>query len=201
MADHNVMAEVGEAIIKLLRAGLVPDVIPNTEGIGACHPSDKGDITLGLYLYDIRRDEGVADSNRVAVGSDQLRGPSIFLDLYYMITAYSASDIKFRALEEAKILGRTMQVLEGNPVLRGSIYGKPFSEMKYEPRIEQLILDTEEKNRIWNTPNQPYKLSLFYKVYPVELVSEKITQITRVRETDITIGQIPKGSGQKELDG
>ena len=64
--------------------------------------------------------------------------------------------------------------------------------MKYEPKIELLELETEEKNRIWNVPNQPYKLSLFYKVYPVELVSEKITSVTRVVETDITIGQIKK---------
>ena len=81
-------------------------------------------------------------------------------------------------------------MIEGTSVLRGSVFGKPFSEMRHEPRIELLNLETEEKNRIWNMPNQPYKLSLFYRVYPVELVSEKITKITRVVETDITVGQI-----------
>ena len=195
MADHNIIADVGDALVKLLREGLVPDIIPNTEGIGVCHPSDKGDITLGICLYDVKRSSDVPAANdRVAVGNDKLRAPSVFLELYYMITAYSSSDIKFRSLEEAKIIGRTLQVLEGTAVLRGSILGKPFSEMRYEPRMELLNLEPEEKNRIWNMPNQPYKLSLFYKVYPVELVSEKITKITRVVETDITIGQISKES-------
>ena len=170
----------------------LPDIIQNSEGIGACSPADKGDITLGICLYDIRRNPAITDPGRTPVGTGQFRAPSVFLDLYYMITAYSSSDIKFRSLEEAKILGRTMQVLEGTSVLRGSLFGKPFSEMKYEPKIELLELETEEKNRIWNVPNQPYKLSLFYKVYPVELVSEKITSVTRVVETDITIGQIKK---------
>ena len=190
MADFNIIADVGDALVKLLREGLVPEIIPNSEGVGICHPSDKGDVSLGICLYDIKRDPEISSTDRVAVGNDRLRAPSMFLDLYYMMTAYSSSDIKFRSLEEAKILGRTMQVLEGTSALRGSIFGKPFSEMRYEPRIELLSLDTEEKNRIWNMPNQPYKLSLFYKVYPVELVSEKITSITRVTETDITVGQI-----------
>ena len=192
MSDHNIIADVGDALIRLLREGLVPYIIQNSEGIGACSPADKGDITLGICLYDIRRNPAITDPGRTPVGTGQFRAPSVFLDLYYMITAYSSSDIKFRSLEEAKILGRTMQVLEGTSVLRGSLFGKPFSEMKYEPKIELLELETEEKNRIWNVPNQPYKLSLFYKVYPVELVSEKITSVTRVVETDITIGQIKK---------
>ena len=190
MADYNVIADVGDALVKLLREGLVPEIIPNPEGVCICHPSDKGDVSLGICLYDVKRNPDISSNERAAVGNDRLRAPSMFLDLYYMITAYSSSDIKFRSLEEAKILGRTMQVLEGTSVLRGSIFGKPFSEMRYEPRIELLGLDTEERNRVWNFPNQPYKLSLFYKVYPVELVSDKITAVTRVTETDITVGQI-----------
>ena len=190
MADYNIISDVQEAIIKLLRTGLVPDIIPNSEGIGACHPSDRGDVSLGIFLYDIKRDTAVAMPERTAVGTRAMRAPSMFLDLYFMLTAYSSSDIKFRSLEEAKITGRAMQILESNPVLRGSVFGKPFTELSHEPRLELLELDAEEKNRIWNVPNIPYKLSLFYKVYPVELVSEKITAITRVTETDITVGQI-----------
>lgn len=189
MADHSIISDVEEAIIKLLREGLVPAIIPNSEGIGVCSPSDKGDVSLGIYLYDIRRDPGVT-GERTAAGPDSFRSPSMFLDLYFMITAYSSGDIRFRSLEEAKILGRTLQILEGTSVLRGSIFGKPFSELKYEPRIELLDPDLEEKNRIWNMPNVPYRLSLFYKVYPVELISEKITAVTRVRKTDFSVGQI-----------
>ena len=191
MADHNIISEVGEALTKLLREGLVPEIIPNSEGIGVCHPSDRGDISLGICLYDVRRNTSITPE-RTSVGSNEFRAPSMFLDLYFMITAYSSSDIKFRSLEEAKMIGRALQVLEGTGVLRGSVFGKPFSDMQYEPRLELLELDPEEKNRIWNLPNTPYRLSLFYKVYPVELVSEKITKITRVRETDITVGQIPE---------
>ena len=190
MADYNIVSDVGEALVRLLREGMVPDIIPNTEGIGVCHPSDKGDVSLGIYLYDVRRNNDIDATERISVGADRLRAPSLYLDLYYMITAYSSSDIKFRTLEEAKIIGRAIQLIEGNPVLKPELYGKPFSEMKYQPRIEMLDLDNEEKHRIWNIPDQPYKLSIFYKVYPVEIESERITNITRVSETDFVFGQI-----------
>lgn len=190
MANYNIVSDIGDAIVKLLREGMVPDIIPNTEGIGVCHPSDKGDVSLGICLYDIRRNNDIDTTERIAVGNDKLRAPSFYLDLYYMITAYSSSDIKFRSLEEAKIIGRVMQIIEGNPVFKPELYGNAFANMKYQPRIEMLDLDNEEKHRIWNIPDKPYKLSVFYKVYPVEIESERVKSITRVSETDFTIGQI-----------
>ena len=187
MPNYNIISDVSEAIVRLLREGMVPDIIPNTEGIGVCHPSDKGDVSLGICLYDIRLNTDIIPTDKVPVGTDKMRSPSTFFDLYYMITAYSSSDIKFRSLEEAKILGRTIQLIEGNPILRGDMYGKSISQMRFAPKIEMIQIENEEKQRIWNIPETPYKLSLFYKVYPIEVESEKITTVTRVTEAEFTI--------------
>ena len=200
MSNYNIVSDVGEALVRLLREGMVPDIIPNPEGIGVCHPSDKGDVNLGIWLYDVRRNPDIDTTERIAVGNDKLRSPSIFLDLYYMVTAYSMSDIKFRTLEEAKIIGRTIQLIEGNPILKPELYGKPFSEIRYVPRIEMLDLDHEEKHRIWNIPDMPYKLSVFYKVYPIEIQSERITNITRVSETEFTFGQMQDRKDTREKE-
>ena len=194
MPDYHIISDIGDALIRLLREGMVPDIIQNSESIGMCHPSERGDINLGIFLYDIKRNTDIIPVNRVAVGNDKLRSPSLFLDLYFMITAYSSSDIKFRSLEEAKIIGKVLQLFEGNSVLKGELLGTPFSGLQYAPKIEMLDLDHEEKNRIWGSTDMPYKLSLFYKVYPVEIESEKLTAITRVKETDFTIGQIHNGN-------
>ncbi len=190
MPNYNIVSETGEALVKLLREGMVPDLIQNSEGIDVCSPSERGDISLGICLYDIKRNTDIIPTDRTAVGTDKLRSPSSFVDLYYMITAYSSSDIKFRMLEEAKLIGRAIQLLEGTSVLKGEVFGKAFSDLRYPPRIEMLDLETEEKHRIWNSSDQPYKLSVFYRVYPIEIESEKITSITRVTETDITVGQL-----------
>ncbi len=194
MANYNIISDIGDALVRLLREGMVPDIIPNSEGIGVCHPSDRGDISLGICLYDMRRNTDI-DPTEIPVGTDKLRAPSFFLDLYYMITAYSSSDIKFRSLEEAKMIGRAMQILEGNPIMKPELYGKAFENMNYLPRIEMLDLENEEKHRIWNIPDQPYKLSVFYKVYPVEIESENIREITRVTETDFVFGQLGDRNG------
>ena len=165
MPGYQIISDVGDALIRLLREGMVPDIIQNTEGIGMCHPADRGDVNLGILLYDVKRNTDIVSVNRTAVGNDKLRSPSMFLDLYFM----------------------------GTPLMRGELFGAPFSALQYSPKIELLELEAEEKTRIWGVNDPPYRLSLFYKVYPVEIESEKIQTITRVRETDITIGQIRKG--------
>lgn len=192
MSGYNIISDVTEAIIKILRAGMVPDIIPNTEAIGACHPSDKGDIVLGINLYDVKRNTDVVEMNGVPVGKNKMRSPSLYLDLYYMITAYSASDIRFRSIEEAKILGRAIQLLEGNSMLKGDILGKSAG-LKYTPKLEFLELESEEKTRLWNIPEVPYKLSIFYKVYPVEIESLKISDITRVTHAEFDVEERQDG--------
>lgn len=193
MANYNIVSDISDALVKLLRVGMVPEIIPNSEGIGVCHPSDKGDLSLGIYLYDIKRNIDIIDNDMVPIGTSKQRSPSSYLDLYYMITAYSTSDIKFRSIEEAKILGRAIQLLEGTSLLKGEVFGNSFSELKYPPKIEMLDLESEEKRRIWNMTDTPYKLSLFYKVYPVEIESVKIKSITRVVEADFSIEEKPIG--------
>ena len=187
MAGYGIISDVSEAIIRILRDGMVPDIIPGSEGIGMCHPSDKGDIQLGICLYDVKRNPDIIATDRIPVGASKLRNPPLYVDLYYMITAYSMSDIKFRTLEEAKILGRTMQLLQSHAVLKGDILGKSAAELTQVPRIELLDLETEEKTRIWSIPDVPYKLSLFYKVYPIEIDSLTVSEISRVSAVDITL--------------
>ena len=187
MAGYGIISDVSEAIIRILRDGMVPDIIPGSEGIGMCHPSDKGDIQLGICLYDVKRNPDIIATDRIPVGVSKLRNPPLYVDLYYMITAYSMSDIKFRTLEEAKILGRTMQLLQSHAVLKGDILGKSAAELTQVPRIEFLDLETEEKTRIWSIPDVPYKLSLFYKVYPIEIDSLTVSEISRVSTVDITL--------------
>lgn len=193
MSGYNIISDVTEAIIKILRAGMVPDIIPNTEAIGACHPSDKGDIVLGINLYDVKRNTDVVEMNGVSVGKNKMRAPSLYLDLYYMITAYSTSDIRFRSIEEAKILGRAIQLLEGNSMLKGDILGRAAAGLKYTPKLEFLELESEEKTRLWNIPEVPYKLSIFYKVYPVEIESLKISDITRVTSAEFDVEERQDG--------
>lgn len=185
MADYTIITDVGTGLIRLLRDNMVPDIIQNADTIGLCSPADKGDYMLGLYLYDIRESEDVFDTGMRSSGQDRQRYPSVYLNLFYMLTAYSVSDIKFRAAEEQRIIGKAIQVMADHPVLDASFFGNEKSAGRYPIRIELQQLDNDERMKIWNMPNVPYKLSMYYKVFPVEIESARIRKVQRVQRVDM----------------
>lgn len=184
MAGYTAIVDVGNMLVQLLKEEMVPDVISGSHGIGLCSPTDKGDFALGIHLYDIRECEEVRTSGMLNTGWDRQQFPPMFVSLYYMITAYSDSDLKFRAAEEQRILGRVMQVLYDHTVVPSGLLPNRLSGL--ECRIELVNLELDEKLKLWNTPDTPYKASLFYRVTPVEVESARARSVTRV--TSITYG-------------
>ena len=182
----SMITEVGEQLVEVLRAALVPDVIAHAGSIGLCSPDDHGDYTLGVYLYDINPDDEIPAVGMVNTGLDTQSFPSTFLTLDYMVTAYSSSDLKFRAGEEQKILGRVVQAFGDKRVLPFGVLGIGAST---NARIELLKLEREEKMRMWTFPETPYKLSLFYRVHPVEITSTKVHSIVRVRDINMLVDE------------
>lgn len=187
LANYTIIADIGNAVIQLLREHLVPGIIVNTENIGLCTPSDRGDIVLGVNLYDVRESQDIVVTDMSSKGVRQLKYPSTFFNLYYMITAYSTSDIKFRAAEDQKILGKVLQVIKDHPTFSAEQLGSEVVSSRFPPKIELLQLENDEKMKLWNIPNMPYRLSLFYKVYPVEIESDRVKEVTRVVDVDFTV--------------
>jgi hypothetical protein len=187
MANYTVVSEVGNALVQLLKNNMVPEDVLNPESIGLCSPEDKGDILLGLYLYDVKECAEVRRSTMINVDAKHQKYPSTYLSLYYMITAYSNGDIKFRSAEEQKLLGRVVQILADNSMLDPKSYEPVLKDNDFALHIEMLSLELEEKMKVWAVPNKAYKLSLFYRVAPVELESAKTKEIQRVVDVDITV--------------
>lgn len=190
MAGYTIISDVGNAIVKLLRDNMVPEVIPNADGIGLCSPSDKGDFVLGLYLYDVKESEEVFANGMRMLGQNQQKYPSKYLNLFYMLTAYSISDVKFRSSEEQRILGRAIQVLMDYSILDTKLIGNSNEADHYPIKIEMLRLENEEKMKLWNMPNVPYKLSLYYKVSPIEIESTRIRTVHRVTEVNMEFSEM-----------
>lgn len=187
MGSFNAVSEVGNAIIRILREHLVPDVIANPDAIGLCSPGEKGDFALGLYLYDIRESEEMRETSMVNVGTGKQKYPSSYLSLFYMITAYSNGDVKYKAGEEQKILGKVVQVLKDYALIDAKTMQTMNKAEAMSIRIQMNPLSIEDKLKIWSIPNQAYKLSLFYKVSPIEIESEKYKDITRVMDVNLAV--------------
>lgn len=181
---YSVIADVGNLMVRRLSEHMIPDVIQNEGSIGLCSPEDHGDFRLGLYLYDISECDEITTRGMMPSGVHQQKYPSSWLNLYYMITAYSNSDIKYRQEEEQKILGRAIQTLKDYSTIGDKELG---SDITMSAKIEPLRMEQNDKLRLWNFPNIPYHLSLFYKVSPVEVVSAKVKDIVRVSSVDFTL--------------
>ena len=100
MGRYTVISEVSQKIVDLLFDGMVPDLIADKNSIGLCGPDEKGDFSVGIYLYDIEENHDLRRSGMVNYSYTGQKFPPLILSLYYMITAYSSSDIKFRAVQE-----------------------------------------------------------------------------------------------------
>ena len=181
MSNYTMIAEIGNALIKLLRKELVPDMIKNDTAIGLASPAEKGDMALCVYLYDVKESERYRMSGMICNGENRQKFPPVHLTLFYMITAFSSSDVKFRSDEEQRILGRVIQVLHDYPILNP--HTMEFGTGGEEGiRMEMDKADMDEKTKVWNFPNLAPKLSLFYHMGPVPIESAKTKTIKRVQE-------------------
>lgn len=180
--DYTIISSVDRGIISLLKEHMVPDVISGSEQIGLCAPGENGDILLGIYLYDIRENEEMRVGGMLSYDEEQLQNPPMYLSLYYMITAYGDMDIRYREEENHRLLAKAMQVFGDYPVLdSATLY--PTGEIEpYDLHIEFLSLKPDEKAAVWQNARQPVRLSLFYRITPVQLDSTIRKRITRVKE-------------------
>ncbi|WP_288543834.1 DUF4255 domain-containing protein [uncultured Clostridium sp.] len=184
MGKYTSIAEVGMAIVRLLRKELVPDTLQNPDAIGLCSPTDRGDYMVGIYLYDIRESEELRVNTMIARGAQELLYPPSYVNLYYMITVTSTGDIKYRSEEEHKILGRIVQVLADYPCLDRETLEPVTSRKQLDVELSMQNLTLEDKMRIYSVPNAGYKLSLFYRAAPVEIESTKSRRTVRVMEAE-----------------
>ncbi len=177
------IGEVGHHIVSILRRELVPDVVQHTGAIGMCSPEDHGDMVVGVYLYDIGPNNDIVGRGMVTKDRHTQVYPSSFLTLRYMVTVWSMGDQRYKTEEEHRILGRVIQALSDYSIIgqTSSLYGKPM-----DTRIEMERIEPGEKLRLWNFPNKPYQLSLFYRAQPVEITSRK-TRLVPARVRDISV--------------
>lgn len=195
MAGFTIISDVSEKLVRVLQNELVPDLITGSDGIALCSPADKSDVSLGLFLFDIRESEEIRRSSMVTQGLNSIQYPPIFMNLYYMVTAYAVGDVKYRMSVEQRILGKVIQLFHDYPLISiDSVAPDDLSGV--DMRIEMLRMDTEKKSKIWNFPNIPYKTSIFYKVSPIAIDSARIQNISRVREVEITVDS-KNGAGKK----
>lgn len=191
MAADSAIADVGETLVEMLRDRM--DDLVDRDEVALTSPASVGEGTdprLTLYLYRITENVELKNAERLEVGDGKRREPPLALDLYYLLTAHPSTggnDDTARSREQHSVLGRAMQVMYDNAVLRGSdLSGSLAGDSDEEVRISMNPMDQQSMDGIvslWNTfQEQPFQPSVSYLVSPVSIASTREDAVPRVVE-------------------
>lgn len=162
----------------------------NPESIAFSNPKEihgKDSLKLSLWLYQVTENEFLKNQPPARPGNgspvQEVKTP-LALNLYYLMTPNTPN-----AEKELEILGFVMRVLYDN----ATIYvNNPQDGVFEELRLILCRLNLEELTRIWEALQEPYRLSVCYKVTVVRVDSSVVSQKARVVEANNEYGNVPE---------
>jgi hypothetical protein len=181
MPGYAAIEDTGRTLRDLLNAELQGiDVTGNQVTVELLSPGDitGNDVHLSLYLYRVEESAHLKNAEpRIEEGV--ARPPPLTLDLYYLLSAHPTDQNPDSAdsYEQHRILGRAMQVLYDNRVLRGVQPSGDDLHLSIQPQT------TDELTGLWSTfGDSPYQPSVAYLVTPVVVESDHEAVVGRVTE-------------------
>lgn len=171
------------------------ELFPGSGRVGICTPDEPRDLLLGLYLYNIRPCYDVATQPLIQKGSGFREQSARFLELYYLLTAYSKAEDAYKTQEEHNILFRAVETLVNTPVLTERELG--FKPGAYIDKLQLQMLDLtpDEISNIQSCRNKPYRLSVGFRVTPVEIAAKEGESVSGISSADIQAAQKTQGRG------
>lgn len=199
MADYTAIADVGETLIDLLREKMQDLVNPSSIILASPGEIEAQDSPrLCLFLYQVIESPYLKGQEMQALNSTTMKYPPLTLDLYYMLTSYGSpqiADRTERTIEEHTVLGRTMNILYDNAILRGSVLRGSLAGTGEELKVTFHPIPIDDLNKLWNSfPDKPLKLSVYYMVTPVKIDSTRQLEARRVIEKETGYYHIRKAS-------
>lgn len=183
MAKYTIISDIGKGLVSLLRDKLVPEPVDKGESIGICDPKERGGYIVGIHPYDIKEDTSGRATENTTLPDGSVQDPPAMIELYYVVSVCSKAEIETKALDEAKIIGKIIQIFKDNPTIppryMPNNVGMPIENVP----ISMLPLNMEEKVKVWTMFGEPYKLSVFYVVGPISIDSENIHKAKKKVET------------------
>ena len=183
MAKYTIISDIGKGIISMLRDKLVPDPVDKSESIGICDPKERGGYIVGIHPYDIKEDTSGRGSEETSMPDGSVKDPPAMIELYYVISVCSKAEPEAKALDEAKIIGKIIQIFKDNPNIPPRYMPDNLGAPVENVPISMLPLNMEEKVKIWTMFGESYKLSVFYVVGPIAIDSENIHKPKKRVET------------------
>jgi hypothetical protein len=194
MSDYTVIREVSKTLRDILWAAFSTDATINNivaveDAIVFDNPNKTAQQStnrLSLWLYQVVENEHAKNQTPPlnAQGNAQKR-PPLALNLCYLVTPFGPT-----GEADLLILGKTMQTLYDSAIFSVKNAAGPIAE---DLRIVLSQLTIEELGRIWESLQEPYRLSVCYQVRFVNIVPTSGLGAKRVLERTAGItNQVPQ---------
>jgi hypothetical protein len=192
VSDYGVLAAVSGALRELLWEAYDPDpvinpIVGSEAAVVFSNPTVAAQDSanrLSLWLYQVTENEFLKNEPPERL-NDRLRFTPLPLNLSYLLTPMSSS-----GEADHLLLGKSMQVLYDNAIV---LLRDPVSNVFEELRIVFARLSLEELTRIWESLQEPYRLSVAYQVRVTRIDSLREQPAVRVVDRSVGFGQRPQG--------
>ena len=187
MPGYSVIADASETLVASINAALLV-LDPNNPPRAVIHDF-AGNISTNppsmvLFLYEVAQD--ATTRNRPPLREDVPGGvlmtkPPLPLVLRYLLTAFAGDRVT-----EQRMLARTMQALYDRPIklgpdLVGDAAPIGLAGSNVVLKVHLAMLTLEERTRVWQSIQRPYRLSVIYEVRLAELDAEERSRGAIVR--------------------
>jgi len=170
VADFDVIASVSQTLQTVLTDAL-SSLDPQNPPLAEIHdlqgtiPTSPARITI--FFFEVIEDPSARNRPRVR-GSNPpnttLQKPPMALLLRYLFTPWSGD-----RLTDQRLLGRTMQVLYDDAILAGTQLQGGLANSDQALKLHMAPITLEDRTRVWNAVQKPYRISVTYEVRVVNL--------------------------------
>ena len=192
MSDYPVISAVSQTLKTLLTANITQSAdseIKNVpiELLSPRELQDKNEtLAVSVWLYRVARMADMLNEPPQRIGPNLTVNVPLPLLLHYLVTPIATDPLTRHVL-----LGKTLQVLNDNAIVRGANLQGILQGTSEQLRVALEALSLEDLSLVWDALSEPYQLSVSYVVQKVSVdsalepvftsvVFEKNTQYTQI---------------------
>lgn len=180
MASFTVIREVSEALRTVLVDGLAVVGAPTVSISDLSGTVSTNPATVTLFLYELDEDDCVRNLppiRRLVGGQIEIEPPPTTLRLRYLVTVWTDDPSSGQT-----VIGRIVQVLADQYVLGPDKLGGSLRTAGEVLKLTLVPLTLEDRTRVWEAIDKPYRLSVTYEVRGARIESERVSTVVPVRE-------------------
>jgi hypothetical protein len=193
LSSIEIINHVNSTLFNILRESFA-ESLGQDLNITVGSPADEdgsGDHAPRLYifLYNIVEDAFSKNRQREFRGGARLLSfkPPLTLNLYYMLTPFSAPRSSTTPDPPERVQGHTMialamQAFYNNALVNPKYFPRNTTLGESQVRISSVQMNLEEITKIWSSFNKPFQMSVCYEVSVVQIQSEETPKEVHVVE-------------------